>query len=85
MTSWLPETCSAGRRTAGRGDAAGAAVVGWAGSLVAGGGLVTEPVQVVPLSANDAGTGLAPLHAPLKPIEVDAPVPSDPFQLRLAA
>ena len=47
--------------------------------------MVTEPVQVVPLSANDAGTGLAPLHAPTNPIDVDAPVPSDPFQLMLAA
>jgi hypothetical protein len=55
------------------------------GGGVVGLGVVTDPVHVVPLSANDAGTGFAPLHEPLKPIEVEAPVLSDPFQLMLAA
>jgi hypothetical protein len=45
----------------------------------------TEPVHVTPLSEKAAGFGLVPLHAPLKPIDVDAPEPSDPFQLMLAA
>lgn len=53
--------------------------------VVVGVGVVTEPVQIVPLSANEVGTGLAPFHAPAKPMEVDAPVSSDPFQFRLAA
>jgi hypothetical protein len=43
------------------------------------------PVQVVPLSAKDAGTGLALPQPPTNPIDVDAPVPSEAFQLRLAA
>jgi len=47
--------------------------------------VVTTPVQVVPLSANEVGTGLAPLHPPTKPTEVEAPVVSDPFQPMLAA
>jgi hypothetical protein len=37
------------------------------------------------LSEKELGTGLLPLHAPVKPIEADAPVPSDPFQLALVA
>ena len=48
-------------------------------------GVTTEPVHVVPLSEKEAGTGFVPLHAPTKPTDVDAPVPSDPFQLMLAA
>jgi hypothetical protein len=47
--------------------------------------VVTVPVQTVPLSVKEDGTGLVPLQAPLKPIEVDAPVASAPFQLMLAA
>jgi hypothetical protein len=42
-------------------------------------------VHAVPFSEKVAGSGLLPLHAPVKPIDVDAPVPSDPFQLALAA
>ena len=66
---------------------AGGVLGGVLGGAVAGvdvGG-TTEPVHVVPLSEKEAGTGLVPLHAPTKPIDVDAPVPSDPFQLMLAA
>jgi hypothetical protein len=44
-----------------------------------------DPVQTVPLSEKDAGVGLALLHAPTKPMEVVAPVPREPFQLRLVA
>src|SRR5690348_12368832 len=39
----------------------------------------TPPVHVVPLSANDAGTGLLPVHPPLKPNATDAPVPMPPL------
>nr|BFF25136.1 hypothetical protein GCM10025732_31010 [Glycomyces mayteni] len=46
---------------------------------------VVEPVQGVPLSAKDAGTGLASPRAPTNPIEVEASVASDPFQSMLAA
>lgn len=75
VTIWLPDACSFGAAPLG----GGLVVVGL------GVGVVTDPVQVVPLSANDAGTGFAPLHEPLNPIEVEALVRSDPFQLRLAA
>jgi hypothetical protein len=60
-------------------------VLGVGLTVLVGVGVVTEPVQVVPLRANEAGTGLAPVHVPANPMAVDAPVPSDPFQLRLAA
>src|SRR5687768_11352382 len=67
------------------------------GGLVVGGALVggllvgtpvvglTVPVQAVPLRLKLVGTGLAPDHAPVKPMEVAALVPSEPFQLWLAA
>src|SRR6266566_321650 len=88
LTRWLPDTCSAGAAPLppvelGVGVAerlgVGLALVGLAD------GEVTLPVQAVPLSANDAGTGLEPLHAPVKPMAVEALVASDPFQLMLAA
>ncbi|GAA4699110.1 hypothetical protein Prum_089220 [Phytohabitans rumicis] len=61
--------------------------VGAVGDAVVGPGVgeLTEPVQAVPLSENAVGTGLALLYAPTNPIAVDPPVPSDPFQLMLAA
>jgi hypothetical protein len=40
---------------------------------------VVDPVQVTPLRANDAGVGLLPVQLPLKPMFVDAPVPSEPL------
>ena len=36
-------------------------------------GVTTEPVHSTPLSEKEAGFGLVPLHAPVKPIDVDAP------------
>ncbi|GIF01870.1 hypothetical protein Ari01nite_93340 [Paractinoplanes rishiriensis] len=79
----LPETRNSGAGPVGAGVVVavgdGLALVGLAV------GVLTEPVHMVPLSENDAGTGFAPLHAPPNPIEVDAPVPSDPFQRMLAA
>ena len=41
--------------------------------------LLTEPVQVVPSSVELAGTGLLPVHAPLKPKLVLPPVPIEPL------
>src|SRR6185437_10584669 len=42
--------------------------------------LLTVPVQVVPLSVNDAGVGLElPFQEPLNPKLVLAPVPRDPL------
>jgi hypothetical protein len=41
--------------------------------------VATLPVHAVPLSANDAGTGLLPVHEPLNPNEVLALVPSAPL------
>jgi hypothetical protein len=37
------------------------------------------PPQVVPLTVKEVGLGLLPLHAPLKPREVDAPVARVPL------
>src|SRR5262245_28575210 len=45
-------------------------------------GLV-DPVHATPLSEKAVGFGSLPLHVPLKPIWVDAPVPRLPFQDRL--
>src|SRR5712691_9749281 len=47
------------------------------------GGRVTQAiVQVAPFSVNDAGTALAPLQAPTKPVPVDTPGASIPFHDR---
>ena len=43
-------------------------------------GVATPPVQAVPLSAKLAGTGLAPVEAPLNPKLALAPVAMLPFQ-----
>jgi hypothetical protein len=44
------------------------------------------PVQATPLTAKFVGAGLAVLfHDPLKPIVVEPPVVSEPFQLSLTA
>src|SRR5688572_6493516 len=51
----------------------GGGVVGSTGGGVVGPGFV-EPVQVVPFSANDDGTGLLPVHDPLKPNDAVPPV-----------
>ncbi len=76
MTILLPETFSSG-----------AGPLGPPVGVVVGLGVgdVTEPVQVTPLSATDAGCGLAPFHAPLNPMDADPPVSSVPFQSRLVA
>ena len=60
----------------------GGAVVGPA---VGGVVWVTEPVQVVPLTANVVGTGLLPVQVPLKPNETLALVATPPFQAALTA
>ncbi|WIN01027.1 hypothetical protein ACTOB_004930 [Actinoplanes oblitus] len=84
MTILLPATCSFGAGPLGGG---GAEVLVLGDGLVLGlaVGLVTAPVQGVPLRANDVGTGLAPFCDPMNPMDVDAPVFSDPFQARLVA
>src|SRR5579884_976838 len=41
--------------------------------------LLTLPVHVVPLRVNVAGIGLLPVHAPLNPKLVLAPVPREPL------
>ena len=51
------------------------------GAVLVGG----APPQLTPLTVNAVGFGLLPTHAPLKPIEVEAPVPRLPFQSRLRA
>jgi len=47
--------------------------------------VVTPPVHATPLTLNEVGTGLAPLHAPTKPIDTEPLVGTLLFQLRLAA
>src|SRR3954471_3984408 len=72
VTILLPDTCSFGAGPVGCGDEL---VLGVGDALLRlGVGLLTVPVHALPLSANDVGTGLAPLHVPTKPTEVDAPV-----------
>jgi hypothetical protein len=83
VTILLPDTLSLGAGPLGGGVVTGGLLGGVEVGLAVGD--VTDPVHAVPLSANDAGTGLAPFQAPTNPIEVDAPVRSDPFQLMLAA
>jgi hypothetical protein len=87
VTIWLPETLSSGA-----GPAAGGSLGGMLGGVLLGGtdggsddGDTTDPVHTVPLSENEDGFGLVPLHEPTKPADVDAPVPSEPFQPRLVA
>jgi hypothetical protein len=43
----------------------------------------TPPVQATPFSVNAVGTGLLPVHEPLKPNEAVPLVASDPFQAAL--
>src|SRR5689334_2176055 len=71
VTSWLPETFSAGAGPAGgkdvdgeadgdaemEGDVDGDVDGETEGDADVGGGLLTEPVQATPLSSNAAGTG----------------------------
>src|SRR5438105_2621092 len=47
--------------------------------------VMTPPVQVVPLSAKLDGTALAPVHAPLNPNDVVAPVAIDALYDMLVA
>src|SRR5687768_17149140 len=82
VTILLPDTLSSGAGLPAGGvlgEVLGEALEGFDGDGT------TEPVHATPLSEKAAGFGLVPVHAPLKPIDVAAPVPSDPFQLRLAA
>ena len=59
----------------------GGVVVLGGGVVVFGGGVVvTVPVHVTPLSVNEDGVGLLPVHVPWKPMVVEAPVPRWPFQ-----
>src|SRR6185437_10826533 len=97
VTMWLPDTCSAGAAPPGGGELGGWELGGWelggvevggrelGGWELGGGGVLTPPVQVVPLSENDAGTGFELPYVPWKPIAAEALVPSDPFQLMLTA
>jgi hypothetical protein len=68
----------AGGGVVGGRDVGGAEV---GGALLVGGGVVplTLPVQATPLSANDVGAVLLPLHEPLKPNETVALVPIAPL------
>ena len=50
------------------------------GGVVGGVVVVVPPVQVTPLSVNEAGAGLVPDHDPMKPTEALALVASEPFQ-----
>jgi len=97
----LPETCSAGAeppggcelggwelggaelggRELGGAELGGRELGGWE----LGGGVLTPPVQAVPLSENEVGTGFELPYVPWKPIAAEALVPSDPFQLMLDA
>ncbi|GAA4465458.1 hypothetical protein GCM10023170_074780 [Phytohabitans houttuyneae] len=83
VTILLPDTLSLGAGPLGGGVVTGGLLGGAEVGFAVGD--VTDPVHVVPLSAKDAGAGLAPVQAPTNPMEVDAPVPSDPFQPMLAA
>ena len=51
------------------------------GLLEEGAGLLElgVPVQATPLRVKLVGTGLVPVHAPLKPKDVEAPVATDPL------
>ena len=51
----------------------------WDGVLLGVGLFVTVPEHVTPLSVNVAGDGLLPVHVPLNPMLVDAPVASAPL------
>jgi hypothetical protein len=53
--------------------------VGGGGTEVGGGVGVTTPVQVTPLRVKAVGTGLLPVHEPLKPGVTVAPAPSEPL------
>src|SRR5690348_12144761 len=98
VSSLLPDTCSAGAAPVGGGDVGGGDVGGGdvGGGDVGGGDVVldgetvgdvdtVEPVQATPFSEKLAGLPLVPVHEPLKPIDVDAPVPRLPFHDMLVA
>ena len=42
-------------------------------------GYRVPPLQTTPLRVNEVGFGLLPLHAPLNPMFVEAPVPRLPL------
>src|SRR3954447_23522303 len=78
LTSLLPETLIAGAAPV-VGGVGGEVVGGVVGAVVGGVVVVVPPVQVTPLSVNEAGAGLAPDHDPMKPTEALALVASEPF------
>jgi hypothetical protein len=59
------------------GGVVGGGVVG--GGVVVGGGEPVAPLQVTPLSAKLAGTGLLEVHEPLKPNSTMPPVATAPL------
>src|SRR4051812_17375370 len=90
LTSLLPETLIAGAApvvggVVGEvvggvvGAVVGGVVGGVVGAVVGGVVVVVPPVQVTPLSVNEAGAGLAPDHDPVKPTEALALVASEPL------
>jgi hypothetical protein len=66
--------------TEGLGDTLGLGLALRDGEAAADDGEVTLPVQVTPLRVKLVGTGFdEPFHAPLKPKDTDAFVPTDPL------
>ncbi|MFG3581253.1 hypothetical protein [Micromonospora chersina] len=66
-----------GRLPVGGGELGGGELGGGelGGGVVLGGGVLVPPVQVVPLRAKLAGTGLLPVHEPLNPNDTVALLP----------